>query len=71
MYILNKYIYDKINNYEIYYKSKLPNNGWIQSCINCDTFTSYKIELYNKDSMIFYVYICPIVRNDFLQNTTF
>ena len=45
-YIITKNIYNLKQMYEIFIINDLPMNGWIQSCIFCNIFTSKTITLF-------------------------
>ena len=61
---------------ELYEVSKLPKNGWIQQCKNCDTRTSQTLEFKRvetkKTIFIYIVYICkPCNKNNIIKDEEF
>jgi len=54
----------------IYRDSKLPYNGWVQSCFNCYIFTARNIlfKTHQKDTMLyeFKVFLCPLCQRDLI-----
>jgi len=57
-------IYKKIDLYE---RDILPDEGWFQCCMRCDTITSNKIKVKTLLTFFqiteFYVHICPPCKN--------
>ena len=71
MYDLNYYTKNGKTIYEIYKNSHLPENGWLQACINCDTITSFRLELFNKNNIIYYTYYCKNCAYSINNNSCF
>jgi hypothetical protein len=63
----------RVKTVYIYRDSKLPYNGWIQSCFNCYIFTERNIlfktsyDDYNKTLYEFNVFLCPLCQRDLLK----
>ena len=60
-----------IKSVYIYRESKLPHNGWIQSCFNCYIFTAKNIlfRTHTKSNIIyeFNVFLCPLCQRDLIK----
>jgi len=52
---------------DIFKKSHLPKDGWLQSCFNCYIITSktyyYRMVLFNKKKYKFSIFCCPQCKN--------
>jgi len=63
---MNKKIVKSIS---IYRDSKLPENGWMQSCFNCYIFTAknilFKTHVNKNTTHEFFVYLCPLCQREF------
>jgi hypothetical protein len=61
-----------MKNIYIFRESRLPKDGWIQSCFHCYEFTSreilYKREQLDKTIYQFNVTLCPRCRRCFREN---
>lgn len=61
-----------MKNIYIFRDSKLPKNGWIQSCFNCYEYTSgeilYKRKKVYKTIYQFNISLCPKCRRIFREN---
>jgi len=71
--IKKKTIRKRIKSVYIYRDSKLPYNGWIQSCFNCYIFTERNILFkthYNENIKTLYefnVFLCPLCQRDLIK----
>tara|TARA_B110000008_G_C16783149_1_gene489532 strand:- start:369 stop:674 length:306 start_codon:yes stop_codon:yes gene_type:complete len=71
--IIKKDTKKRIKSVYIYRDSKLPYNGWIQSCFNCYIFTERTIlfkTYYDEDMKTLYefnVFLCPLCQRDLIK----
>ena len=71
--IIKKDTKKRIKAVYIYRDSKLPYNGWIQSCFNCYIFTERTIlckTYYDEDMKTLYefnVFLCPLCQRDLIK----
>ena len=64
--------------FDIYYDSKMPNDGWLQSCIVCGTITS-KLHFYKnltlgtkmKVNVDIYSYLCNTCKKKLINKDIF